>query len=735
MSSRGRVIPALVRLSLVAALLAVGPFRASSVSAADEQPRADTPAARPARITSSIRVDGVLDETAWMQATPIGPLVQREPNEGAPASESTEVRILYSASALYFGIVCRDRTPAAIVSTQLTRDADLESDDNVLVIVDPFFDHRNGFFFQVNPAGARADGQVANNAEHMTLEWDGIWEASARRTPDGWVAEIAIPFKTLRFKPGQTVWGLNVERSIKRRNETDRWATPLRDSWITNLSQAGRLEGIEDIHQGRGLDIRPYASAGEQNSDGTFQAGIDVFKNLAPNLNAAVTVNTDFAETEADARQINLTRFPLFFPEKRSFFLEGAGVFDIAGTNSESVLAFFSRRIGLLEGREVPILVGTKVVGRQSGYNIGVLDVQTRALDDYPAPGGTLDGQNLLAARVSRNLFTQSWVGAIVTHGNPEGTGSNTLVGVDARFATSTFNGNKNLSTSMFLLRTDDQASATTDYAFGANVDYPNDLWDCSLGWRQIGENFRPALGFAPRTGIRRLSPGFSFKPRPGRFGIRQLFFEAQPVWVSDLHNVVQSWDVFTAPFNAEFESGDHLEFNAMPQYERLTEPFEVADGVVIPVGSYRMNRWGVQAESADKRPFVAGLEYSWGDFYTGTRTELQLALKAKPSTHVALSLEFERNDVTLAEGRFRTDVVSVRADYNFSPDVSWANLVQYDNESRILGVQSRFRWILTPGTDLFVVVNRGWFHRELDNRYLPRFDKGSVKFQYTFRL
>jgi hypothetical protein len=688
------------------------------------------PSAAAVHVTGTIRIDGVLDEEAWRHATAIGPLMQADPDEGASAAEQTEVRVLFTESTLYFGILCRDRTPKAIVATQLTRDGDLESDDSVLIAIDPFLDHRNGFFFQVNPAGARVDGQIANNSEDTNRDWDGIWEAAARITADGWVAEIAIPFKTLRFKPGQTTWGLNVERRIKRRNETDRWAGARRDVWTANLSEAGRLEGLEGIHQGRGLDIRPYVSGGEQNSDGKFTGGVDVFKNLTPNMNASVTVNTDFAETEVDARQINLTRFPLFFPEKRAFFLEGAGVFDVAATNEESVLPFFSRRIGLLGGQEVPILAGAKIVGRQSDYNIGLLDVQTRELDGYPAAA-----QNLLAARVSRNVFRQSWVGAIITNGNPTGAGGNTLVGADARFATSTFHGDKNLSSSWFLLRTDDQASGTTDYAYGGNIDYPNDLWNTSFGYRVIGENFRPALGFVPRTGIRRISPGIAFKPRPGRWGIRQFHFEIEPVWVGDMHNVVQSWDVFTAPFNVEMESGEHFEFNYIPAYERLPEPFEIADGVVIPAGSYRMTQWGVQAETADKRPWVVRLEYSWGTFYDGTRRELQFGLTLKPSTHVAAAIEIDRNDVALREGTFQTQVVTVRGDYNFSPDVSWANLVQYDNESRVLGVQSRFRWILRPGNDIFVVFNRGWYRREWDGRYLPRFDKGSLKLQYTFRL
>jgi hypothetical protein len=346
-----------------------------------------------------------------------------------------------------------------------------------------------------------------------------------------------------------------------------------------------------------------------------------------------------------------------------------------------------------------------------------------------------LGGQNLLAARVSRNLFRESSVGVILTHGNPEGTGRNTLVGVDGRFATSTYHGDKNLSASWFLLRTDDQATASTGYAFGGNIDYPNDLWNVSFGWREMGDNFRPALGFVPRTGIRRLSPGAAFNPRPGRWGIRQFRFEVEPVLVTDLHNVVQTWDVYSAPFNVELESGDHFEFDFLPQFERLVEPFEISPGVAIPVGSYQMNRWGVQAETADKRRWVARAEVGWGEFYSGTRSEVQVGVTLKPTVHVALSVEWDWNTVALREGTFRTDVVTARADYNFSTDVSWANLVQYDSESRLLGVQSRFRWILKPGNDLFVVLNRGWYHREIDGRNIPSFDKGSVKLQYTFRL
>jgi len=637
-------------------------------SEAAARAQADKPTAAATPTRDAIRVDGALDEPAWETATAIGPLLQREPHEGQPATEETEVRVLFTADALYFGVICHDRTPSAIVSTQLTRDAELEVDDSVLVILDPFLDNRNGFFFQVNPAGARSDGQVSNNAEEIGRDWDGIWNAASRITDAGWVAEIEIPFKTLRFKPGQTVWGLDVERRIKRANETDRWAAPRQDVWISNLSEAGRLEGLVDVRQGRGLDIRPYVSAGSENGDGQFQPGLDVFKNLAPNLNASITVNTDFAETEVDQRQINLTRFPLFYPEKRAFFLEGAGVFDVAGLGSGyhvDLLPFFTRRIGLYEGEQVPILAGGKVIGRQSDYNIGVLDVRTRDLEDNP-----LTGQNLLAARVSRNIFRQSWIGAIVTSGNPAGTGSNTLIGVDARFATSNFRGGKNLGLSVYFLRTDDGTLKKGDYAGGVSIEYPNDLWDVSLSWKQIGDDVHPALGFVPRTGIRKTGARISFQPRPRRWGIRQFFFSVEPDYITTLQNRVENWTIETTPLNFRTESGDQVEVGYEPQYERLPEPFEISDGIVVPPGSYRWARYSAQFETADKRPWVVRIETGWGGFYDGTRRQVSLDLTLKPSTHLAFTFEGERNDISLPRGDFFTTVFMVKGDYNFSPNV-----------------------------------------------------------------
>ncbi|HYN01575.1 MAG TPA: DUF5916 domain-containing protein, partial [Vicinamibacteria bacterium] len=414
------------------AALAAGALIVLSATPAATQP-VSVAAARAARADGPVKLDGRLDEADWANAAPIGPLTQTEPEEGAPPGEATEVRVLRDDDNLYFGIRSFDRDPSGIAATKMGRDGDLEGDDHVLVVLDTFGDRRNGFFFAVTPRGARAEGQISNNSESLNFDWDGIWDAAARVDGEGWTAELAIPFKTLRFKKEIAAWGLNVQRYVARRQETDRWTAARRDVWISNLSEAGRLEGLSGARQGRGLDVRPYLSGGATDGAGEVKAGGDVFMNVTPNLTASLTVNTDFAETEADDRQVNLTRFPLFFPEKRSFFLEGAGIFEAAGlgsTNSD-LLPFYSRRIGLYRGEEVPILAGLKASGRVDRWNAGLLDVETGRTD-----GLDIDRQNLLAARVSRNLFRQSFVGGYLTHGNPSGAGGNTLAGIDARLAT-----------------------------------------------------------------------------------------------------------------------------------------------------------------------------------------------------------------------------------------------------------------------------------------------------------
>ncbi len=711
------------------AALAAGSLLVASLAPAATQP-ASSAAARAGRADGPVRLDGRLDEAAWAHASAIGPLTQTEPEEGGAPGEATEVRVLRDDDNLYFGIRCFDRDPRGVAATKMGRDGDLEGDDHVLVVLDTFADRRNGFFFAVTPRGARAEGQISNNSESLNFDWDGIWDAAARVDGEGWTAELAIPFKTLRFKKETAAWGLNVQRYVARRQETDRWTAARRDVWISNLSEAGRLEGLSGARQGRGLDVRPYLSGGEADGSGEVKVGGDVFKNITPNLTASLTLNTDFAETEADDRQVNLTRFPLFFPEKRTFFLEGAGIYEAAGLGSSNtdLLPFYSRRIGLFRGDEVPILAGLKVSGRVDRWNVGLLDVETRAEEDLD-----LDRQNLLAARVSRNVLRQSFVGALVTHGNPSGAGDNTLIGVDTRLATSTFRGRENLSLDLYAFVTDDEASGRKGHAWGGKVDYPNDLWDVALSFKEIDADFRPALGFVSRTGIRKTTAKADFMPRPGRAGIRQLFLEASAQHVSDTGGRTLDWMVVVSPLGLQTESGDALRLEWVPQFERLDEPFEIQDGIVIPAGDYRYTAWIAEIETAERRRWVAELEARWGSFYDGDLTRLEARLALKPSPHLLLSAEGEWSRGELPTGRFTAKVLAGRLEVNFTPNLGWSNLVQYDSDSRELGFQSRLRWRVRPGSDVFVVFNRGWVHEE-DGVFRPYFDRGSAKVQHTFR-
>ena len=323
--------------------------------------------------------------------------MQSEPTQGVPASEDTEVRLLFDSENLYVGILCRDRTPSAIVATQLARDAELDVDDHVTIVLDTFFDQRNGFFFVVNPAGARADGQISNNARELELDWDGIWDARTQITAEGWAAEVAIPFKTLRFKAGQTVWGLNVERQIKRLEEVSRWSSPGPDMWVANLATAGQLTGLAGIQQGFGLDVRPYVAGSRETDDERFKVGLDAFKGITPNLTASLTVNTDFAETEVDEREINLTRFGLFFPEKRSFFLEGTGTFDSQASALTTRMQISSRFL--------PARSGCSAVRRSRSFSV------PRSLDDSQASTSASSTSRLATRcwRQARLLARTSW--------------------------------------------------------------------------------------------------------------------------------------------------------------------------------------------------------------------------------------------------------------------------------------------------------------------------------------
>ena len=715
------------KLSALAVLLAAA---APAYSQAIAPPRAAV-----TRAQGKISVDGKLDEPDWAAATPSSEILQREPHPGQPATEKTELRLLYDADNLYVGVTCFDAEPKKIIATRMARDSDLADDDRVEILVDTFHDRRNAFYFATNPIGALVDGLIIENGD-FNRNWDAIWHVRTQRFDGGWRAEFALPFKSLGFHAGAASWGFNFSRTIKRKLEEDRWASPRLDVEFQQVSEAGEITGISGVRQGVGLDVRPFAAGRwlhetqTGNDAVTGKPGLDIFYNLTPSLKWSTTFNTDFGETEVDARQINLTRFPLFFPEKRAFFLENAGVFTFG--SGDELLPFFSRRIGLLAGQEVPILFGTKLTGKIGRTDIGVLDVRTRETNFAPA-------KNFFVGRLKQNLFRQSYVGAMWTHGDPALPTTANTFGADLRLATANFLGrDRNFQVGAFATKSVNQGVTGDDMAYGFSAEYPNDLLGIEFVWRDVQKNFRPALGFAPRTNSRFLEAGFEYDPRPKNFlNVRQMLHEFfyTRYWRLDTGEV-ESWRLFTAPLNWRFNSGERAEFNWVPQYERLFAPFEISDGVTLPPGEYRFTRWRLEAYSASKRPLEARATWWFGTYWSGHADEIEISLRYKIAPRIQLQLDTEQTFARLPQGNFVARIYSARVNYSVSPFLSFSNFVQYDNESRGLGWQSRMRWILKPGNDIFLVFNQGWQQGARGGlRFSVADTKISSKFQYTFRF
>ncbi len=665
---------------------------------------ADPPRVEAVRTETPPTIDGLLDDGVWTSAGVIDQLTQIVPVEGATPTEATEVRILYDSDFIYFAIRCHDRDPDAIVATQMRRDASLGPDDRVALVIDPFFDQRNGFYFQTNPVGSRVDALVERNRS-LRREWDGIWRAKCQIDDEGWTAEIAIPFKTLSFDPSTTTWGLNISRTIRRRNEEVRWAATTQNVSIADLRQAGRLTGIEGIRQGVGLDLVPYGAfryredQDTDESDVRWDTGGDVFYRITPFLTGALTINTDFAETEVDERQINLTRFPLFFPEKRDFFLQDAGIFSFGGI-FRNPLPFQSRRIGISpNGEPRDIRVGSKLTGRTGGLNVGLLNVE---LDDQ----GDQGSDNVSVARLSYNVLEESTIGTIFTRGDPNSTRDNWVVGGDFLYRDSNVFEDKVLDGSLFILQSQTESMRGDDASFGFKFGYPNDRIRWQVGFTEIQENFNPALGFVPRPEIREYFGNWRYRWRPGGM-LRRIDAGASSTVITDLDDEIQTRQIEVNPIEIEFESSDRFSTEVTFQREVLTDDFEIGEGVTIDVDDYRFERYAASFDSATQRPVSVNARFEVGTFFDGTRYDTRLGLEWRASKHLTTGIEFEQNDLDLDDGDFTTRIGRLRANIYFTPDISWTTFTQYDNFSDSVGINSRFRWIVDEGNDIFIVVNQ----------------------------
>lgn len=715
-------------LRLVAALAAV--LLIASAAGAAARP-SERPRIAIARGDTPPRIDGRLDDAAWETAALLGPLTQVEPIEGDAPTHRTEVRLLYDADALYLGIRCFDSDPGAIIAREMVRDRTHVNGDRIAFVLDTFHDLRNGVFFSVNPTGARIDALV--DGDRFRREWDGIWHAKARIDALGWTAEVAIPFKTLPFDPDGERWGFNLTRVIRRTNERNRWASPRQNSGVTRIGDAGVLEGLVGLEQGIGLDVKPALSLSQAHdrdrdeNDFDPEPSLDVFYRFTPSLAGALTFNTDFGATEVDERQVNLGRFNLFFPEKRDFFLQDAGIFDFGGLEEENGLPFFSRRIGIGAGdEEIPLRAGAKLTGRIGDWNLGLLDVQT-------AREGGLSGKNLAVARISRNVLQESTIGWIGTIGDPQTNDDNALVGTDFNYRRSDFRGDKTLMGSVWFQRSFTERLSSDQAAYGARLEYPNDIVNYEIEFKEIQAHFSPALGFVNRSDVRVYQGNFRYRLRPESDWVRTVDTGFETRLVTDTDNDMESSEWKTNLITLENDIEDTVSLAYRFRHERVDAPFTIGgEKVPIEIDDYNFGAVQAVAESSPARTFSLRMEISWGEFFGGDRLRLFPTLEWRPSRHFFASLEYDENRIDLPGGKTTIRLVRSRIDLQVTPDLSWNTLAQYDNVSDTFGVQSRIRWIVEPGNELTLVLNQDYDIRH--ERLRSRTTQGIGRVVWTFR-
>lgn len=722
--------------------------------------------------SDNVNLDGHIDEAFWARAIAITDFTQQEPVEGGEPSERTEVRVVYDEDNLYISAILYD-DPSGILAYQKGRDAFLSTDDRFQWILDTFSNGRTGYFFEVNPAGMMGDALLTGNTGGFggggggfggggrggsSRAWDGIWEVRTQIRDDGWSAEIKIPFRTLNFDPTADSWGINFQRTIRRRNEEILWRGFRRNQGLRRPIHAGRLTGLDGISQGIGLEATPYAvtnwkNVPEEADQTTYPSdiGIDIAYNITPSLRAGLSVNTDFAEAEVDDRRINLTRFPLRFQERRDFFLEGSGVFSFAPF--DGVEPYFSRRIGLVDGEQIPVDYAARLGGQAGRYELGLIHVSTA--ETASAEGGTFAGEDFTAARVKGTIFEQSSIGAIYTR---RATGADPTeaaaiaakdrhtAGVDLNLFTSTFMGDNNLQFEAFFVWNSDPArdsdlSLSDLSARGIALNFPNDVWNASVSYRELGDDYDPAMGFVRRNGFRRFDPRIVWRPRPAIDWIRRFNFSVQ---LQNLENIdtgiveERRWR-FTL-FGIDFESQDNFNVSLQRQFDFLDEEFEISDGIFVAEGDYTNWEWTVRGRTASRRRVSANFEVRNGGFWSGDRTQLELGLNFRPKPGVTISTDWERNDVDLPQGAFTASLFRVSGGWDISPWASITGNIQYDDVSEVVGLFMRTRWIIQPGNELFLVFTQNW--KNLgdglfghDREFITLSRGGSIKLNYTYRL
>lgn len=696
------------------------------------------------------RLDGTLKDPLWQQAKIISDFRQREPYEGQLATEPTEVRVLYTRTEIYFGITCHDSQPGGIVATQLRRDVTQELDDYFEIVIDSRRDRRNAYVFQINPLGTQRDALITDEQAGDTQDgdpgWDGVWTSDARITADGWTATIAIPFSTLNFmRSKDVVWGVNFKRLIRRKNEEDLWSGWRRTFGINKISEAGELHGITDIGSGRLFFVKPYLLGGfnhlPESVAGTgltpgwsalHTGGVDIKIGLRSNLVANLTANTDFADSDVDVQQFNLTPYKLFFPEKRQFFLENAGVFAFPMMGGSPDQLFFSRQIGIdpVTGQQVPVNGGARVTGTLAGFEVGAMDVDTRSSGPNP-------WANFAVLRVKHSLWgTGSYIGVmgIDKRSGEVASSFNQTSGVDGRFVLF-----KNLVLRGYAAqtRTPGFSSGQTDLGVGAT--FRSNWLDVQAEHRKIGPNFNPEVGFLERVDCVCDFVDTTIKQRPQKAGIRELQFEGFMFHAPDTHGAVQTQEWQTT-FRAEFNNGAYTDDDIVDVFaQRLTTPFNIYKNVNIPVGVYNWTRHQLTYGSPQNRRVTLKFFERFGSYYDGTLNEFRVGATYRASERFSVSLnpQWNRFRLPVPGGDFSVVFGALETDYAFSRFLSLSTVIQVDTaNAQAVNANIRLRWNYRPDSDLYVIYTAGQQFASLSAMNPPEFyqHRFVVKYTYSWR-
>lgn len=713
----------------------------SAVGHADDVP-ALTKSTSIARSDSPPIIDGLLDEAAWKGAVIVDDLHQIKPREYDAPSERTEFLLLFDEDAIYIGVRAFDSEPDQITARVLRQGESLRGEDRARVLLSPFNDKRSGYSFLINANSVRLDG-IYKDGE-FDQQWNGIWQAESQIGDDGWTSEIRIPFKTLSFNSDED-WAINLSREVVRKQEEMGWVS--RNQSI-NPAISGTLTGLSDLSQGVGLDIVPAFSLSshrdyDTDSDETNgEPSLDLFYRLTPALNASLTINTDFSATEVDNRQVNLTRFGLFFPEKRSFFLRESDIFEFGGiggggpdggfsrADKENGRPYFSRRIGLSDsGEPVDLDVGGKISGRIGGWNIGAQAIRQAEFED-------IDATDILVARVSANVLRESNVGFIVTSGDPRSNLGNTVIGVDYLYRNTRLPGGRELDASLWYQQSSTTGLDGDDSAFGLFVKSPNRIgWRGGIGFKEIQENFNPAVGFVSRTGIKQFLADVGYTYQRNGPLVRNISAEIDAQKIDLIGGGLQSQSIEIEPLEIENNGGDKFSIAYRVDKERLLEPFEISDGIFIPAGTYSFGTPEIRVETGGQRRFTVKFEYRDGEFFDGDIQSVGTELGWRPSKHFRASVSYRVDDVALPQGDFKTELASTQFDIVFSNTVSWVNLIQFDNISESIGLSSRLHWVPQAGRNIYLVLNHNFSEQFADGDFHSTTSDVTLKADYTFRF